>query len=154
MKANDYPHLFYLACIIINLSKNVCVFKYSIGIQGQALDERFGHICSDLSSSLSQSVPHASQNWGSTKAVYRFWDNSKVTPALIEASHRIGIERRLWKSDPEISPSIHEYCVILGQITGFVPSKRQPIPGIKIITRSLDMLKTLVDAYSVFQNTG
>ena len=59
------------------------------------LDERFSHICSDLSSSLSQSVPHASQNWGSTKAVYRFWDNSKVTPARISAAHRVGIERRL-----------------------------------------------------------
>ena len=68
------------------------------------------------------------------------------------ATKRINLKLQL---EPESPPTISQYCVILGQITGFSPSKRQPIPGIKIITRSLEKLKTLVDAYQVFtQNTA
>lgn len=47
-------------------------------------------------------------------------------------------------------PSIAHYCKVLGQIGGFLPSKRQELPGFKIITRSLEKLKNLVDAYLIF----
>jgi hypothetical protein len=47
-------------------------------------------------------------------------------------------------------PSIAQFCKVLGQISGFFPSKRQSLPGFKILTRSLDKLKTIVDAYLIF----
>jgi Transposase DNA-binding len=60
------------------------------------------------------------------------------------------------KLDPNIvfeankPPSIAQYCKVLGQIGGFLPSKRQELPGLKIIARSLEKLKNLVDAYLIF----
>lgn len=52
--------------------------------------------------------------------------------------------------DPNKPPSIAQFCMVLGQIGGFFPSKRQCLPGFKILTRSLDKLKTIVDAYLIF----
>ena len=52
--------------------------------------------------------------------------------------------------DPENPPSIFDYSRVLGQITGFIPSKRQPIPGLKILTRSIERLHVLKDAYLAF----
>ena len=45
--------------------------------------------------------------------------------------------------------TVNEFCIILGKIAGFNPSKRQPLPGFVIITRALEKLKTLVDAYDI-----
>lgn len=56
------------------------------------------------------------------------------------------------KYDPDNPPTVKQYCIVLGQITGFLPSKRQPIPGLKIITRSLEKLQILVDAYAINWN--
>jgi hypothetical protein len=52
--------------------------------------------------------------------------------------------------DPQKQPTIFEYCVILGQIGGFLPSKRQPIPGLKILSRAIEQLQHLVEAYLLF----
>lgn len=52
--------------------------------------------------------------------------------------------------EPNKPPSIAQFCKVLGQIGGFFPSKRQGLPGFKILTRSLDKLKTIVDAYLIF----
>ncbi|HRI60721.1 MAG TPA: IS4 family transposase [Saprospiraceae bacterium] len=52
--------------------------------------------------------------------------------------------------DPQNQPTIFEYCVVLGQIGGFFPSKRQPIPGLKILSRAVEQLQHLVDAYLLF----
>lgn len=52
--------------------------------------------------------------------------------------------------NPQQPPTILQYCVTLGQIAGFFPSKRQPIPGLKILTRALEKLSTLIDAYVIF----
>jgi Transposase DDE domain len=52
--------------------------------------------------------------------------------------------------DPSKQPTMSEYCVVLGRIAGFLPSKRQPIPGLKILTRAVDLLQNLVDAYLLF----
>lgn len=52
--------------------------------------------------------------------------------------------------DPNKQPTMSDFCVILGQIGGFLPSKRQPIPGLKILNRSVQLLQNLVDAYLLF----
>jgi hypothetical protein len=52
--------------------------------------------------------------------------------------------------DPLNPPSVKEYCTVLGQIAGFFPSKRQPLPGLKIISRALEKLQLLTDAYLIF----
>lgn len=49
--------------------------------------------------------------------------------------------------DPDTFPSVSEFTVVLGRISGFFPSKRQPIPGIKILSRAITKLNDLVDAY-------
>lgn len=49
-------------------------------------------------------------------------------------------------------PSIKEFAIVLGQISGFLPSKRQEIPGIKILSRAVEKLSSLIDAYEVFNN--
>lgn len=54
------------------------------------------------------------------------------------------------KYNEDKPPNIREFTIILGQISGFAPSKRQPVPGIKIITRAVDKLNQLVDAYLTF----
>lgn len=51
------------------------------------------------------------------------------------------------KNEP---PTIAQYCKVLGQIGGFLPSKKQELPGFKILSRALGKLKTLVDAYLLF----
>ncbi len=53
--------------------------------------------------------------------------------------------------DPDNPPSIKEYCITLGRIAGFFPSKKQTIPGLLILTRARERLDTLVDAYLTFQ---
>lgn len=52
--------------------------------------------------------------------------------------------------DPQQQPTIFEYCVVLGQVGGFFPSKRQPIPGLKILSRAVEQLQHLVEAYLLF----
>ena len=52
--------------------------------------------------------------------------------------------------DPESPPTVKQFCITLGRIGGFLPSKRQPVPGVIILTRALERLKTLVDAYITF----
>ena len=51
------------------------------------------------------------------------------------------------KNEP---PNIEQYAKVLGQIAGFKPSKRQPLPGLKCLSRATEKLKTLVDAYLIF----
>lgn len=52
--------------------------------------------------------------------------------------------------DPQQPPTIPQYCITLGRIAGFFPSKRQPVPGLKILTRALEKLPTIIDAYVIF----
>ena len=47
-------------------------------------------------------------------------------------------------------PNIRDFTIILGLIAGFIPSKRQSLPSIKIINRAVDKLNQLVDAYIIF----
>lgn len=52
--------------------------------------------------------------------------------------------------DPLNPPSVMEYCIVLGQIAGFFPSKKQPLPGLKILSRALEKLQIITDAYLIF----
>lgn len=52
--------------------------------------------------------------------------------------------------DPQKQPTMLEYCVVLGQLGGFIPSKRQPVPGLKILSRAVQQLQILLDAYLLF----
>lgn len=69
------------------------------------------------------------------KVLYQF-ANKKISPSIIY--------------DPKKQPTIFEYCVVLGQIGGFFPSKKQPIPGLKILGRAVEQLQHLVEAYLLF----
>jgi Transposase DNA-binding/Transposase DDE domain len=51
------------------------------------------------------------------------------------------------KNEP---PTIAHYCRVLGQIGGFQPSKKQELPGFIILSRALEKLKNLTDAYLLF----
>jgi Transposase DNA-binding/Transposase DDE domain len=75
-----------------------------------------------------------------------------VTPleheALYTYAHKKG--ERSVVFDALSPPSIEHYCVVLGKIGGFMPSKKQPLPGFIILTRALQKLDTIVDAYLLF----
>lgn len=54
------------------------------------------------------------------------------------------------KFDEQHPPTIWEFCRTLGKIGGFNPSKRQPLPGLKILIRALEKLHLLLNAYDAF----
>ena len=56
---------------------------------------------------------------------------------------------RFDKDDP---PTIWEFCRVLGTIGGFIPSKRQPLPGLKILSRALQTYYVLLDAYDAYMS--
>ncbi len=51
--------------------------------------------------------------------------------------------------NPDKPPTVEHFCVILGQLGGFLPSKRQPLPGLKILSRAIQKLNAMVDAYLI-----
>ncbi len=53
-------------------------------------------------------------------------------------------------------PSMREFCIILGRLGGFIPSKRQPLPGLKILSRAYKKLAFLLEIHDVqlFQRTS
>jgi len=59
------------------------------------LSDRLKKIAVDLGSAPSKSIPEASGDWASTKAVYRFTDNPKVNRMEILSSHQEEIKSRL-----------------------------------------------------------
>lgn len=52
--------------------------------------------------------------------------------------------------DPDNQPTIEHFCEVLGRIAGFMPSSRQKLPGLKIISRALLKLRHITDAYLIF----
>ena len=52
--------------------------------------------------------------------------------------------------DEQQPPTVWEFCRTLGRIGGFIPSKRQPLPGLKILTRALQKFNILLDAHDAF----
>jgi hypothetical protein len=52
------------------------------------LTKRFVKLVSDLAAKPEASIPQACEDWGNTKAAYRFLDHEKVTPEAIRSVHR------------------------------------------------------------------
>jgi hypothetical protein len=52
--------------------------------------------------------------------------------------------------DKENPPTVWEFCRVLGSIGGFIPSKRQPLPGLKTLSRALEKFYILLEAYDAF----
>ena len=54
--------------------------------------------------------------------------------------------------DPQHPPSAYEFCRVLGRLGGFIPSKRQPLPGIKILTRAWEQLDLILKVWQIAKN--
>lgn len=52
--------------------------------------------------------------------------------------------------DPKNPPTIWEFCRVLGKVGGFIPSKRQPLPGLRILTRAIQKYSTLLEAHDAY----
>lgn len=59
------------------------------------LVKRFISVVSNLAEQPEASVTQASENWATTKATYRFWNNKQVTPEAIRAAHRKSTVERM-----------------------------------------------------------
>jgi len=47
-------------------------------------------------------------------------------------------------------PTVWEFSRVLGLVGGFIPSKRRPIPGLKILTRALEEFYIILATYQTF----
>lgn len=54
--------------------------------------------------------------------------------------------------DPQNPPTAWEFCRVLGRLGGFIPSKRRPLPGLKILTRALEQLDVIIKTLELVQN--
>jgi len=52
--------------------------------------------------------------------------------------------------DEKHPPTMKEFCIVLGRIGGFIPSKRQPLPGFKILSRAYKKYSIILDIYDVY----
>ncbi len=51
--------------------------------------------------------------------------------------------------DPNEVPTIREYCIAVGMLGGFFASKRQPLPGLKILSRAFGKYTLLVKFFNI-----
>ena len=51
---------------------------------------------------------------------------------------------------PDQPPTVEQFCIVLGQIGGFLPSKKQKLPGLKILSRAVRKFNTMLDTYFSF----
>jgi len=58
-----------------------------VNLQDKRLNKRCQKIASDLEQQPTDPINQASEDWADTKAAYRFFDNSKVTPDKIISAH-------------------------------------------------------------------
>lgn len=52
--------------------------------------------------------------------------------------------------NPDIEPTIKEFVINLGKIGGFIPSKRQPTPGLKILSYAYQKFNIILDTFNLF----
>jgi hypothetical protein len=64
------------------------------------LDRRLIRLVGELAARPEASLPQATVTWAATKAAYRFFDNSRVTPEAIGAAHRQATVERLPAEGP------------------------------------------------------
>jgi hypothetical protein len=60
----------------------------NIDLGDRRLDRRLIKLCADFAAQPQASIPQASEDWASTKAAYRFFENPKVTAARVLAPHQ------------------------------------------------------------------
>ena len=112
--------------------------------------------------------PHRLQNAITTYSIaalntlkIKYWAEKSPQTNIYEAGiteieHKVLYTYAQQKIDPTVSfdsqnpPTVKHFCKILGQLGGFQPSKRQPIPGLKILSRAIPKLNAMVDAYLIF----
>ncbi len=73
-----------------------CKFK------DERLGKRFRQILEQFSSSIGKTIPFACQDWGATKAAYRFLSNSRVDEGAILRGHFQATRDRFSKTDEPI----------------------------------------------------
>ena len=54
--------------------------------------------------------------------------------------------------NPDHIPSAEEFCIAMASIVGFLPSKRQKLPGLKVLARAVDKFTLIFDAFTVFMS--
>ncbi len=59
-----------------------------VDLADRRLDRRLIKICTDFAAHPQAQIPQASEDWASTKAAYRFFENPKVTPERLLAPHQ------------------------------------------------------------------
>jgi hypothetical protein len=92
---------------------------------------------------------YAAENQPNT-SIYEFG----ITPVQHEVLYRwihLNMNEKV-RFEPDKIPSVEEFCILLGQLGGFFPSKRHPLPGLKILNRANSELKTMVDAFLIFMS--
>jgi len=65
------------------------------------LTKHFMNLVSNLAEQPEASVTQASGDWATTKATYRFWNNTQVTPEAIRAAHRKSMAERM-QAEPTV----------------------------------------------------
>ena len=67
----------------------------SVDIGDKRLDKRLNQIAKDFSEHPSQSINQSSEDWSTTKAAYRFFDNDKVSVEKIFSPHFSNTKNRM-----------------------------------------------------------
>ena len=74
--------------------------------------------------------------------------NLQACEVLYEYAHKKIDKKILFDKDQP--PNMKDFCIVLGRLGGFIPSKRQPLPGMKILTRAYEKLSIILDVYDVY----
>jgi hypothetical protein len=89
------------------IEKNSIVNEFqNVPINDLRLINRLRITAATLDKQPEKSIPDASQSWKKAKATYEFFNNDKVTPALILSSHRLNTIERM-KAHPLVTDSGH-----------------------------------------------
>lgn len=78
-------------------------------------------------------------------------DEIGITPEEHQALYTVMEQRypNKIRYNPDDIPTIEEYCIVLGMLGGFQPSKRQPLPGLKILSRAFDKYHIILDVFFI-----
>lgn len=80
--------------------------------------------------------------------IYQAGISSKEYQALYEYVHLYADKKVTY--NPDIEPTIKEFVINLGKIGGFIPSKRKPTPGLKILSYAYQKFNIILDTFNLF----
>ena len=81
-----------------------------VDFKDKRLKERCQKIASDLEQQPTEPINQACEDWTDTKAAYRFFDNKKVTPEKVIASHKSRTVKRMKKE--KIVLAVQDICYL------------------------------------------